>query len=248
LLWIRITYFTVPPQMLLPRAGLLTQHLEADALVSTYLAEAPTRRHRRRRTTMIGTEENRPVARSSQAMHKPGTSGEAVRRATGRDRDEWYALLDVWGATGRRHGEIAAWLTGEHGVDSWWAQTLTVDYEQARGLRAPGGSRDGTFSVNLSRTVDVPVERLFAAFVDPRVRARWLPGGVLRERTSRPARSARFDWVDGGSRVIAGFTGRGGARSQVALTHQRLPDAGAAEEARAYWRERMVALKGLLEG
>lgn len=26
----------------------------------------------------------------------------AVRRATGRDRDEWFALLDAWGAAGRQ--------------------------------------------------------------------------------------------------------------------------------------------------
>jgi hypothetical protein len=129
----------------------------------------------------------------------------------------------------------------------WWAQTLTVDYEQARGLRAPGGARDGTFTVGVSRTVAVPAQRLFDAFVDATPRRRWLPGAVLRERTSIRSRSARFDWKDDGTRVIVGFTPKGRTRSQVALNHERLRSARAAREAKAYWSERMAALKALLE-
>ncbi len=189
----------------------------------------------------------RPPARKPPAP-EPRTSGEAVRRATGRDRDEWFALLDAWGGAGRGYREIAGWFMGEHGVSGWWAQKLTIEYEQARGLRAPGGRRDGTFAVGASKTVAVPVERLFKAFADARLRARWLPGAAMRERTSQPGRSARFDWQDGGTRLIVGFTAKGEARSQADLVHERLPDARAAKQAKAYWRERMAALKTLLEG
>lgn len=188
---------------------------------------------------MNGTVESKP---------EPRTSGEAVRRATGRERDDWFGLLDAWGAADRAHGEIAAWLMGEHGVDNWWSQTLTVDYEQARGLRAPGGRRDGMFEVSASKTVAVPVERLFAAFVDAELRERWLPGAELRERTSQPGRSARFDWEDGGTRIVVGFSAKGEHKSHAAVLHERLPDAEAAATAKAYWRERMAALKALLEG
>jgi hypothetical protein len=184
---------------------------------------------------------------SKRPSFAPRTSGEAVYRATGRDREAWFALLDAWGGTGRTHREIAAWLMREHGIDNWWAQTLTVDYEQARGMRAPGGSRDGTFSIGVSRTVAVPLERLFAAFVDPKLRKRWLPGATMRERTSQPGRSARFDWKDGATRIHVGFAVKGDAKSQAALQHERLPNARAAKEAKTYWRERMAALKTLLE-
>jgi uncharacterized protein YndB with AHSA1/START domain len=170
-----------------------------------------------------------------------------VRRATGRDRDEWFSLLDAWGAADRDHRAIAAWIRGEHGVDNWWAQTLTVDYEQARGIRPPGGSRDGTFAVSVSKAVAVPARRLFNAFVDANLRKRWLPGAVLRERTSQPGRSARFDWEDGDTRVVVGFTRKAQAKSQVALLHERLPNTRAANRMKAYWRERLAALKALLE-
>jgi Domain of unknown function (DUF4287) len=176
------------------------------------------------------------------------TSDETVQRKTGHGWDHWLAVLDEWGAAERKHGEIAAWLMARHGVDSWWAQTITVTYERERGLRAPGSGRDGLFEATASKTVAVPVERLFEAFVDPAVRERWLPGAALRERTSQPGRSARFDWEDGSTRVVVGFESKGDAKSMAALIHERLPDAAAAERSKSYWRERLVALKQLLEG
>lgn len=186
------------------------------------------------------------VSDAAAAAGQPRPS-RALRDATGRDRHEWFAALDAWGAAGRPYREIAAWLSGEHGVSRWWAQKLIVEYEQARGLRDPGVRPDGTFEVSTSKTVAVPVERLFAAFTDQQLRERWLPGVALRERTSQPGRSARFDWEDGATRVNVTFAPTGEARSQVALSHERLPDAGAAEHAKAYWRERVAALKALLE-
>jgi hypothetical protein len=179
---------------------------------------------------------------------EPPTTGEGVRRATGRDRDEWFAVLDAWGAVGRPYREIADWLMAEHKLSSWWAQKLIVEYEQSRGLRPPGVRRDGTFTVGASKTVAVPVKRLFQAFVDAKLRKRWLPGAVMRKRASEAGRTARFDWEDGPTRVNVDFIAKGKAKSQVGLTHERLPDARAAEKTKAYWRERLAALKTLLEG
>ena len=135
----------------------------------------------------------------------------------------------------------------EHGVGEWWAQTLTVEYERARGLRPAGGDRDGTFSVSASKTVVAPVARLFVAFTDARTRARWLPNAPIRERTSQPGRSARFDWNGGESRIAVGFTAKGPEKSQVSLVHERLPSTAAVDDARTYWRGRLSELKALLE-
>ena len=176
------------------------------------------------------------------------SSGEGVRRATGRDRDQWFALLDDWGAAGRPYREIAEWLRSDHELSSWWAQKLVVEYEQARGLRPPGVRPDGTFTVTASKTVSVPIERLFEAFVDARLRKRWLPGAKMRKRTSERGRSARFDWQDGSTRVNVGFFAKGNAKGQLAIEHERLPDARSAERMKAFWRERLSALKTLLEG
>lgn len=202
-----------------------------------------------RRRDGTDAERRRPERRRSEPGQDEPRSSEGMRRATGRNREEWFAVLDAWGANGREYREIAGWLVAEHGLSNWWAQKLTVEYEQARGMRAPGVRRDGTFTVTASKTVAVPVVRLFEAFVDPEVRDRWLPGAALRERTSQQAQSVRFDSDDhGGTRVNVGFTAQGDAKSEVGLEHAHLPDAEARDEARAYWRERLAALKTLLEG
>ena len=188
-----------------------------------------------------------PAEEDAAPAYEPAMSPDAVRSATGREWDEWFALLDAWGATERPHKAIAAWLVAEHGVPGWWAQGVTVEYERSRGLRAPGSGRDGLFSVGASRTIAAPVERLYEAFVDPEMRERWLPGDRVRERTVLPHRSARFDWEGGPTRLVVGFAEKGPAKAQVALAHERVPDAEVAAELKAYWRERLGVLKALLE-
>ena len=150
-------------------------------------------------------------------------------------------------AASRSHTAIARWLREEHGVDSWYSQSITVGYERARGLRAPGEHADG-FAVRASKTIAVPVERLFEAFDDDALREQWLPGGALRLRTATAPKSARYDWEDGSTRVNVGFTDKGDAKSNVWLSHERLPDADTADEMKAWWRERLSTLKSQLEG
>ena len=177
------------------------------------------------------------------------TSDAAIRQRTGRGWEEWFDLLDAWGAAVRSHRDIARWVAEQLGIDplAWNSQAIAGSYERARGLRAVGERADG-FAITASRTVAVPVERLFDAFVDPSLRERWLPGADLRERTATRPRSARFDWGDGATRVHLDFAAKGGDRSTATLEHARLPDAAEAERVKAFWRERLGALKSQLEG
>jgi len=174
-------------------------------------------------------------------------SDEAIRRRTGRGWEEWFDLLDEWGGAERSHAEAARWIAEEHGTGGWNAQSVVVSYERARGLRAVGERPDG-FTVTASKTVAVPIEELYAAFVDESVRRRWLPDGELRERTATRPTTARFDWGDSDTRVVVGFIEKGEGRSTAALAHEKLPDAEEAERMKAFWRERVVVLKAVLEG
>jgi hypothetical protein len=176
------------------------------------------------------------------------TSDEEIRRRTGRGWEEWFDLLDEWGAAERTHRETARWVAEQQGIDplAWNAQAVVSSYERTRGLRAPGEHADG-FAITASKTVAVPVDRLYDAFVDESLRARWLRDGQLRERTATKPKSARFDWGDGASRVHVTFAAKGDDRSTAALQHVRLADAQEAERMKAYWRERVASLKEELE-
>ena len=166
---------------------------------------------------------------------------ETVRKATGRSQDEWYKLLDEWGASGRPFKEIAAWLTGEHGVSRWWAQKLIVEYEQDRGVRNPGARSNGTFEVGASKTVSVPVEDAFAAFLDGRKRRGWLPESKLSVAGTDRPRSARFEW-DGSSHVKVTFTEKGATKTSISVLHSRLSDGQEATEIKQMWRDALAAL------
>jgi hypothetical protein len=173
-------------------------------------------------------------------------SDEVIRRRTGRGWEEWFDLLDDWGAIAKPHREIARWLQSEHAVDGWSSQSITVSYERARGRRAVGETANG-FTVSAQKTVAVPVERLYEAFADPSLRAQWLPDAELRERALAKPKSARFDWGDGESRVVAWLEPKGDAKSTASIQHERLPDGRQAERMKAYWRERVAHLKEVLE-
>jgi uncharacterized protein YndB with AHSA1/START domain len=218
----------------------MTTHKSFKRIVRARMEKTGERYAAARAALLAGSDSENP------GMPALTTSDEAIRRRTGRGWEEWFGLLDEWGAAERPHPEIARWLATEHGIPGWWAQSVTVSYERARGLRAVG-ERPAGFSVTASKTVAVPVDRLYDAFVDEALRRRWLPDGRLGERTATKPRSARFDWGDGQTRVVLGFEAKGEAKSTVALEHERLPDAEEAERMKTFWRDRVAALKELLE-
>lgn len=170
-----------------------------------------------------------------------------LRERTGRGWEDWFDLLDGWGAGERNHTEIALHLREKRDVEGWWSQAITVAYERARGRRAVGEHADG-FSVTAQKTVNVGVEQLFDVFMDEASRGQWLADGQLSLRTATRPKSARFDWGDGSTRVIVDFEDKGKAKSTVALAHERLRDAVEAERIKAMWRGALSTLKGELEG
>ncbi|MEV2276774.1 hypothetical protein AB0I72_14450 [Nocardiopsis sp. NPDC049922] len=197
------------------------------------------------RPAAVASQEPVTPAETPVATMRARVSGEAVRERTGRDYDQWFSLLDAWGATDRTHKEIAAHLVEERGVDGWWAQSLTVAYEQERGMRTPGQRKDG-YAVNASKTVRAPMEEVFAAFVEESVRERWLDGAEWTVRSYNEPKRVTADLADG-TRVIVYLTARGTDRVSAAVEQSRLPDPDSAAEAKEFWRDRLGRLKALVE-
>ena len=185
-------------------------------------------------------------ARARLAAPTDRPTDDKIRAATGRRWEAWFSILDRWGARERTHGQTADFLMREHDVPGWWAQTITVWYQRARGMRLKHQQAEG-FTVSASKTIAVPVDVLFGAFVDPRKRRKWLTGGRMTLRTSQPGRTARFNWGDGPTRLSVSFMDKGPAKSSVAVAHERLPDPDEAETAKLAWRERLSDLKSYLE-
>lgn len=176
----------------------------------------------------------------------PGMSDEAIQCGSGKRWDEWLAVLDAWGASGRTHKEIAAHVVEAHGVDAWYAQSVAVGYERMRGLRQRGQRCDGTYSGSASKTFAVPVARLFAVWTEETERERWLDRGMLRLRTTSALKSARFDDLEAESIIAVTFVDKGPAKASVQVQNDNLSSKLEADEFRATWKEWLATLKEML--
>jgi hypothetical protein len=176
---------------------------------------------------------------------EPGMSETAIRKGTGRGWDDWFRILDDWDGTSHTHTEIARHVNGEHGIDGWWSQSVTVGYERARGMRAPNQRPEG-FEVSVSKTIDMAPMEAWRAFVEPKRRKPWLDLGLrMRTGTRTMGRSARFDVPSEGTRVHVLFDPKGNDRSVVTVTHVKLADAADVAAHRADWRQRLGRLAAL---
>lgn len=174
-----------------------------------------------------------------------GMSDDAIKASTGCTWEKWVYALDRKHASTWSHRAIADYVQKTYKVPDWWTQTVTVGYERIKGLRAIGQRRDGSYEANKSRTFAAPVSRVYRAFNDRKLRAKWLPDVDLTVRTARRDKSMRITWPDGSS-VEALFYGKGAGKSQLAISHRKLKAQAASAEMKAFWADRLDALGEVL--
>jgi uncharacterized protein YndB with AHSA1/START domain len=176
-----------------------------------------------------------------------GMSDAAVKTKTGCTWERWVMALDHAKASAWSHRAIAEHVQQTYKVPNWWAQTVTVGYERIKGLRQIGQRRDGGFEATRSRTLAAPVEKIYQAFTQARIRSKWLPGVKLTVRTATPGKSVRMTWPDETS-VEVWLIRKGDAKASVHVQHRKLEGREAADRLKAYWAERLDALAELLTG
>src|SRR5712691_3473985 len=171
----------------------------------------------------------------------PRMSDAAVKAKTGKTWAEWFKILDKAGGTKMGHQEIVAVLSQQHDVGPWWQQMVTVTYEQARGLRAKYETPAG-YQISVSRTVAASISKVYKAWRDEKTRKLWLPASII-IRKATTNKSMRITWTDGKTIVEGGFYAKGIGKSQVAVQHNKLPDAKAAARMKTYWVTALDRLK-----
>jgi len=166
----------------------------------------------------------------------------AIEQATGRSWDGWVSLLNAQSAAELTHKELAKRVNEElagMAVDNsgWWAQGITVAYEQHIGRRLPGQLANGLFELAVSKAVARPRDELFPAVV------KWFESqgklnGVApqKPRTSEtPKRSNwRCDFADGSK--FAATVEVNGDKSKLVLSHTDVPTQEEHDTWKEYWR------------
>lgn len=182
-------------------------------------------------------------------MTKP-QSVQPYEKVTQRDWSQWVALLDALGARKLSHADIVPLVHSEishldlknHG---WWAQGITIAYEQHIGRRIPGQQGDGTFASSSSKTFTGSLDDAFTAWL-ALVNGRTAFNGI--SLIGEPSTSATAKWrywrcqLEDDSRVEATVNESASGKSRVAVQHGRLKSPEAAAECRAYWKEELTKL------
>jgi uncharacterized protein YndB with AHSA1/START domain len=195
-------------------------------------------------------------------------SDEVMRAKTGKGLTEWLAILDGWGAAEKGHRLTARYLAESWKLSPWWSQSVTVRYEQERGLRVVGQRSKGKFAVSIQRTIRATPEQAFDALTHPEVLSRWFTPSAQAELRvggryanaygdqgeyvifDRPHR-LRFTWDNPehcpDTWVEVTFTGRSDGHVTVRLEHSKIETQEGYENMKAGWTWAMDSLKSFLE-
>ena len=173
---------------------------------------------------------------------------QGIERATGRSWDEIVAEFDAAGAREMRHPEIAK--LARRGMPEalknpdWWAQAVSIAYEQHVGLRVPGQSSTGAYRVSASRTIEVDRDAAIDAFVRAHgERTDHLGHAPSAARPSRTEKRTfwRFS-LDGAGKVEVSATPKGDGRSSLTISHDGLTTPDDIENWRAHWKALLAEL------
>ena len=174
-------------------------------------------------------------------MTKPMNT-DSIAKATNKSWDEWVKDLDERGARDMTHTDLAKQLYDEldGSIDNhgWWAQGITVAYEQHIGKRMPGQLANGLFELAVSKTINTDrktcVQQTVSWFESP---SEVNGQTMLKQRFSEtPKRSNwRCDFADGSK--FAATVEESGEKSKLVLSHTAVPTKADADSWKVYWKQ-----------
>lgn len=191
-------------------------------------------------------------------------NSETYKQKTGKTLKQWFSELDSHQAKDWTHKEIVHHLEKNHKLDSWWAQTIAVEFEKHLGKRVLGQTQDAGFEIGIQRTISIDSAELWEWLLSAEGAEVWL--GI---RTEIPARKgANFSSRDGSYEVRSIVEGRkirlrkvydnSISTIQLYLTpkkektallvhHEKLENSTQREKMKRQWQDILQAVKTITE-
>lgn len=164
---------------------------------------------------------------------------EAIEKATGKSWAEWLEFFESIGAKDMTHHEIALKVF-KTDISGWWAQNVTVAYEQHIGRRVPGQREDGKYEVSVTKTVDGTLDDAMKWWLRKAAGLKEFSGVALDDKPKRSTTEKWRHWrvnLSDDTKVIVSTNQKSPGKAQLAVTSQKLASAQDAEHWRAYWKQ-----------
>jgi len=189
-------------------------------------------------------------------MSQKAISEQAIEKATGTSWPQWLERLEKIGARNMSHKEIARllydkgyikkgkdWPANRSFNAGWWAQMLTVTYEQHIGRRVPGQTCDGDFAAAVSKTLPGTMDEALEWWLE-KVKNRKEFHDVAIEKTSVSKTEKWRYWrakLADGSLVSVHFSNKPGNKANLGLQHEKLETQEQVDEWKRFWKELFVS-------
>lgn len=164
-----------------------------------------------------------------------------IEAGTGTPLSTWAQRIDEAGGRDLDHTSIARLLPQRWEITEWWAQGVTVAYEQIIGRRVVGQSCQGDFAASASRTVPGDpgtVRERWDAFLTP-ARREELGLDEVRLSGTGTWRYWRAE-VSDGSRLSVNIGAKDSGRSTLGLEHKGIETAEGREAWKALWKNTLT--------
>ncbi|HCU65275.1 MAG TPA: hypothetical protein DF774_05870 [Rheinheimera sp.] len=165
--------------------------------------------------------------------------------ATGRSLQSWFDFLTAHQAGNLNHQQIAALLKSQPGVSDWWAQSLTVKFEQHLGKRQPGQDCSGQFKLSVNKTLSGKLDEALTLWLQAvagiqsfnQVQLKTQP----RVSQTEKWRYWRCELADG-SRLALHIQQKATDKVALSLQHEQLTTAEELEQWRSFWKTALPLL------
>lgn len=200
-------------------------------------------------------------------VDSPDVTDASCKEATQRTLKQWFAELDQFGGLEQGRRELVNHVHEATAKNAWWATTIAVEYERAKGQKEKDGKPTG-YSICSTKTIAAPLTQVFAAFAEAQQMDRWLgaktrvdfkDGGSFANgdgdqgtyKRIRTDKDLRFSWdhpkLAAGSAVEVMFADKGKGKTGITLNHTRIQSRREADEVRDGWGNALETLKIVLE-
>ena len=189
----------------------------------------------------------------------------AIKKATGKSWDEWYAALDKFGGVAKGRKALNEFLFKANKVDPWWTSTIVVEYEKERKALEKDGRPKG-YNICATKSVAAKPAQVYEAFTSTAKLNQWFGAGTKGEikeggsisnadgnkatiKKLNPGKGLRFTWEGAkhdGELVEVKLT-PSGAKCGIVVNHDRIQTREAADGLRAAWGAALDTLKSQLE-